>query len=184
MKDIFEIKDGTIHNHAGLEIIERDGNLYVSANEVNEILKDTNYEVSEYASFFQGNIPLFKDKEMCDLLINIYSLNLFIKLQKYKQGIYKIPMEKSLIDCKSLPIRNKAMDFRDIDEIKAMVLRISEDFYNSILKLNNKGSYDKYSFTIFGIIYYLKYFRLKKRDWTIDDLALEIRKDLKLEADN
>jgi len=185
LRYIIFIENNTIYNHAGLAIIEKDGNFYVSANEIGEVLEEYGYKLCELTSYFQCNIPLFNESGMCDLLIDIYSLDLFIvRSPKYKWGLHKIYEDKSFVESRRLPIRNKAIDFRNISEIKAMALRFSEDFYNLTLKHNNVGSHDKYSFIIYGITHYLKYFCFKKTDWTIDDLVLEIRKDLKLEADN
>ena len=85
MRDILVIEDKTIYNHAGLAIIEKYGNLYVSANEINKILKEYGCKLFELIVLNNCNIPLFKEGKMYDLLVDIYTLDISIVEIKSKK---------------------------------------------------------------------------------------------------
>lgn len=74
MRDILWIDNKTIHNPAGLQIINKDGRLFVSGNELNEILKNYNYKIFELIVLTELNKLLFKKGKMYDLLVDIKTL--------------------------------------------------------------------------------------------------------------
>ena len=68
--------DEVIYNPFGLKIYQNDLDIFVSANELNKLFKDTKYGVKANASCSEVNEPLFdKKKTAYDLLLDVYSLN-------------------------------------------------------------------------------------------------------------
>ena len=66
-------------NSSALSIIIKDNDVFISANELNQFLKETDYGVNPRSCHDPSAHPLFdKHGEMHDVLLDVFTLNNFI----------------------------------------------------------------------------------------------------------
>ena len=92
IKNIIETKDEKVNrvfNHADLNIVTHYGSLFITAEELEKTLYDTEYELIELYSLDECNSDLIIEGQVNQILIDIDFLNNFIVKSKVKKGKFK-----------------------------------------------------------------------------------------------